>query len=321
MIIWSIFSVENANAAVVQITFVPYKSYRGKPITFLQTVLDKESTGGDIAQMPVIDIFTFAKTSDDKKDDPEPFYGANWDDKTRSWSAEGAPSVFRSQPAGVTDPGGTTDPNAYLYDRPVVYPRETKLFETVAVVPETGETLGAIKWGLEGHEDGVKVLAPDKDTDVDDRPTAGFLVALDTFYAQPPAVGPDPQRAERYDTILDGFPSSDGTSKQKANMLTDVHKKMLDPIVAKIKKGNDPTMLVSIEGFADATEKDPNATSEARARAVESYLLAQGVPKANIVMAGFFGAAWARYRPSAIESRNRRVQVRVRWGPEPTKKK
>jgi outer membrane protein OmpA-like peptidoglycan-associated protein len=316
VMIWSIFSVEKANAAVVQIIFVPYKSYRDKPITFLQTVLDKQETG-DIAQMPVIDILTYGKTADDTKDDPTPFYGAEWDNKIRSWSAAGAPSVFRNQPGGVTDPGGTTYPDAYLYDRPFVYPGEIKLFETVAVVPETAETLGAIKWGVRGHKDGVKVLAPDKDKDVDDRPSAGFLVALDTFYAQPPTVGPHPQQAERYDAILESFPSNDGTSKQRVDVLTDVHKKQLDPIVAKIKKANDPTMLVSIEGFADATEKDPNATSEARARAVESYLLAQGVPIANIVMAGFFGAAWARYPPSAMESRNRRVQVRVHWGPNP----
>jgi outer membrane protein OmpA-like peptidoglycan-associated protein len=144
------------------------------------------------------------------------------------------------------------------------------------------------------------------------------LVALDAFYAQPPTVGPvvGRRRAERYDTILDGFPSNDGTSKQKADVLTDDHKKKLDPIVAEIKKRNDPTILVSIDGFADATEKDPNVTSEARARAVESYLVAQGVPKANI-MDGFYGAAWARYPPSATESRNRRVQVRVHWGPKP----
>jgi hypothetical protein len=184
------------------------------------------------------------------------------------------------------------------------------LFETVAVVPETTETLGAIKWGVEGHKDGISVLVPDKDRDVNDRPTAGFLVALDRLYAQPPTVGPDLLRAERYDAILDGF-------LPNADVLTNYHKKKLDPIAAKLKKANDPTMLVSIEGFADATEQDPNAASEARARAVESHLLAQGVPKANIVMAGFFGAAWARYRPSTTESRNRRVQVRVHWGPKP----
>jgi outer membrane protein OmpA-like peptidoglycan-associated protein len=190
------------------------------------------------------------------------------------------------------------------------------MFETVAVVPATAETLGAIKWGVEGHKDGVKVIPPDQDKDVDDRPTAGFLIAVDTFYAQPPTVGPDVRRAERYDAILDDFHADDGTSNQKADVLTADDKKKLDPIVAKIKESNDPSILVSIEGFADATEKDPNAISEARARVVESYLVAQGVPRANIVMAGFFGAAWARYPPSPTESRNRRVQVRVHWAPD-----
>jgi outer membrane protein OmpA-like peptidoglycan-associated protein len=71
-----------------------------------------------------------------------------------------------------------------------------------------------------------------------------------------------------------------------------------------------------VGGFADATEKD-RGTSEARARAVESYLVADGVPKGNVVMAGFFGAASARYAPSPTETRNRRVQVRVRM-PQPS---
>ena len=122
-----------------------------------------------------------------------------FDRTLRNWSPEGAPSVFRNQPGGMTDPSGTTYPNAYMFDRPVVYPGQTKMFETVAVVPGTAEILGAVKWGVEGHKDGARVLAPDKDQDVDDRPTAGFLVAVDTFYAQPPTVGPDIQRPERYD--------------------------------------------------------------------------------------------------------------------------
>jgi outer membrane protein OmpA-like peptidoglycan-associated protein len=88
----------------------------------------------------------------------------------------------------------------------------------------------------------------------------------------------------------------------------------LDPIAAKVKERKDPTIYVSLGGFADATEKDPSSISEARAKVVESYLVAQGVPKASIVM-DFFGAAWVRFPPSSKEDRNRRVQVRVHWGP------
>jgi outer membrane protein OmpA-like peptidoglycan-associated protein len=158
---------------------------------------------------------------------------------------------------------------------------------------------------------------PDKDKDVSDAPTAGFLVAVDRFYNQPSTVGPDSDGngEERYDAILDNFATNDGTSARKAALLTADQQKKLDPIVTKVKR--DPTLEVEVGGFADATEKDPGGTSEARARAVESYLVANGVPKGNVVMAGFFGAAWARYAPSPTETRNRRVQVRVRM-PQPS---
>jgi outer membrane protein OmpA-like peptidoglycan-associated protein len=185
------------------------------------------------------------------------------------------------------------------------------MFETVAVVPETTETLGAITWGVEGRRDGVRVLLPDPSKDVTDRRSSGFSVHLDNFYAQPQTVGPDPRREERYDAILDGFPANDA-------LLTADHKNKLDPIVAKIRNKNDRSVFVSVGGFADATETDPNGTSEARARAVESYLITNGVPKANVIIAGFFGAAWAIYPPSATETRNRRVQVRVHYGHEPS---
>jgi hypothetical protein len=305
VIIWgmSYESRGQATVAVVQIIFSPYKSYRGKNITFLQTVLRTRSKDADPTKRASIDILTLGREGA-HRDETDPFYGEDWDNKSRTWQAEGAPSGFRNQP------GGASDPNAYLYDEPFVYPGQLKMFETVAVLPETTETLGTIIWGVQGSDDGVKVLVPDKDKDVSDAPTAGFLVALDRFYNQPSTVGPDRDREERYDAILDNFAANDGTSAQKAALLTADQQKKLDPIVAKVM--GDPTLEVEVGGFADATEKDPSSTSEARARAVESYLVAKGVPKGNVVMAGFFGAAWARYPPSPTESRNRRVQVRVR---------
>ena len=132
-------------------------------------------------------------------------------------------------------------------------------------------------------------------------------MAVDRFYEQPSTVGPDILRPQRYDAIIDRFPPNGAT-------LTADQKKSLDPIAAKVKERKDPTIYVSLGGFADATEKDPSGISEARAKAVESYLVAQGVPQASMVMAGFFGAAWARFPPNPKEDRNRRVQVRVHWG-------
>jgi hypothetical protein len=293
---WAMWVIEDGNEVIMSIIFSPYKEHRGKTITFLQTVLEGGGSGGD----PELDVLTYGKR-DTARDDTAPFYGAVWNNKDRSWAAEGAPGRFKNQP------GGASDPNAYFFDVPMVYPGQTKRFETAVVVPETNEVLAFIKWGAEGHDDEAKAILPPS-SEPSDRPTAGFLVAVDRFYEQPSTVGPDILRPQRYDAILDRFPPEGST-------LTPDHKKALDPIAAKVKERNDPTIYVSLGGFADATEKDPGGVSEARAKAAESYLLGQGVPKASIVMDGFFGAAWARFPPSPKEDRNRRVQVRVRWGP------
>lgn len=249
--------------------------------------------------MPSIDLLSAGREGA-KYDDVVPFYGANWDNDKRGWSASSSTSM----------PSGTRDNIARMSDEPVVFEGQVKLFETVAVVPETGEALGAIKWGLSG-DDGL--IAPDVSDDVSDKPTAGFLVAVDRFYAQPKEIGPEPDRDERYDTILDGFPANDGKPGNKAAVLTTEQQKKIDPIAAKVK-GNQ-NLQVELGGFADATEKDPNRTSEARARAVAEYLIQQGVPKGSIVIAGYFGAAWARYTPGPTENRNRRVQIRARLRP------
>jgi outer membrane protein OmpA-like peptidoglycan-associated protein len=296
VIVWAMWVFEGGNEVIMSMSFTPYKEHRGKTITFLQTMLE---SGGSSSNAE-LDVLTYGKR-DTATDDFEPFYGANWNNKDKNWVAEGAPGRFKNQP------GGLSDPNAYFFDVPVVYSGQKKMFETAVVIPETTEVLAFIKWGAEGHDDEAKPILPPS-SEPSDRPTAGFLVAVDRAYEQPSAVGPDILRPQRYDAILDRFPPNDAT-------LTADQKKSLDPITAKVKERNDPTIYVSLGGFADATEKDPSGISEARAKAVESYLIAQGVPKASIVMAGFFGASWARFPQSPKEDRNRRVQVRVHWGP------
>jgi hypothetical protein len=54
-----------------------------------------------------------------------------------------------------------------------------------------------------------------------------------------------------------------------------------------------------------------------RLRADASRFLAS--VQVGVTFAGFFGSAWARFPPGAKEERNRRVQVRVHWGPPPKK--
>jgi outer membrane protein OmpA-like peptidoglycan-associated protein len=319
---------DGSDLPVVQIIFTPYKSYRGKTITFLQTLLRTRTADPDPTKSAGVDVLTIGRDNA-SKDQFVPFYGSEWDNVKGMWVPERL-SKGRSLPAGSRNqPSSATDPNAYLYDVPVVYEGQVKLFESVVVVPETGEALGAIRWGVKGTSGEITLLVPDAGKgDVSDAPTAGFLVAMDRFYAQPPTVGPKPFRDERYDAIVDGFMANDRMAStfirgmvfspfQKASFLNADQENKIDPIITKLK--GDPMLVVEVGGFADATEKDPRATSEARALAVERYLVGQGVSKASIVIAGFFGAAWTRSPPSPTASRNRRVQLRVhkKEDPEP----
>ncbi len=293
VMVWAMWVVKNSNQVIMSISFTPFPPYQGKSISFLQTVRGRSGNAE-------IDVLTYGRHGS-KTDDTEPFYNATWDNQNRTWAAEGAPDKFKNEP------GSASSPIAYLYDVPMVYPGQTKMFETAVVVPETTEVLAFITWGAKGHDKEAEAILPPA-SEPSDAPSVGFLLASDRFYEQASTVGPDMDRPQRYDAILDRFPPNDAT-------LTADQKKSLDPIAVKVKQQNDPSTYVSLGGFADATEKDPSRISEARAKAVESYLVAQGVPQASIVMTGFFGAAWARFPPSPTEDRNRRVQVRVYSGP------
>lgn len=264
----------------IQVKFTPNRSFGTKTITFLQTVL--QTTGGTTStssKKPRIDVLP---------EEFEPFYGMDWDPKTKKWIPESAPQGYKSAPSSATDR------SAYLYDEPYAPPGQVKMFETVAVVSETGETLGALRWGVGKGAESV---------DCTDAPSADFGGAVERFYATPTAVGPESGREERYDVILDGFTANDAT-------LTAGQEKQLGPIVTKVK--SDPKLMVAVGGFADAIEKDPSGTSEQRAQTVASYLIGNGVPKDNLTVIGY-GATWARFPPSAREGRNRRVQLRLHY--------
>jgi hypothetical protein len=264
----------------IQVKFTPDPPFRAKTITFLQTVLQtKGGTTSTPSKKPKIDVLP---------EEFDPFYGMEWDPKMKKWVPESAPKGYKSAPSSPTDR------TAYLYDEPYAPPGQVKMFETVAVVPETGETLGALRWGVGKGAERV---------DCTDAPSADFGAAVERFYATPTAVGPESGREARYDVILEGFTANDAT-------LTADQEKQLDPIVTKVKR--DPKLMVEVGGFADATETDPGGISEQRAQAVASYLIGNGVPKDNTRVTGF-GATWARYAPSAREGRNRRVQLRLHY--------
>ena len=272
-------------SAMIQIVFTLNAANRNKTITFLQTV--QQSTTGKAESIPLLDI---------GKEDPfDPFYGAGFAQKEKAWVPEDAPQGFKSAPS---TPGSGA---AYLYDGPSVPPSQTKMFESVVVVPATGEVLGALRWGVSWARWSGQ-LVEGEITDCREAPSADYRVALERFYATPKDADISERRPigeQHYAAILDGFAPNQAS-------LTPDHEKQLAAVMAQLKKfGN---LAAGIGGFADESDADPFSISQERADRVRSYLIDHGVAEDRIE-AGRFGAAWARVPPSAKEARNRRVQI------------
>jgi outer membrane protein OmpA-like peptidoglycan-associated protein len=291
---WRLYPAKSADGKAkkqrMQIKFLPDSPYRNKTITFLQTLREE---GGD-GSKTTIDIGKNRSVF-------RPFYGVDWDKQMKQWvpSNEGKDIGFRSQPNSADDPA------AYLFDEPYFFPPpHGRVFESVAVVLETGETLGALTWGV------GTVPAYAEKPKCADKPSADFHGAVEKFYTpKSPAPG---HGQENYDLILDGFAPNDAT-------LTADQKKQLDSIAARVKEiigkgdpGATKNHLV-VGGFGDSMDNDPMAASDQRAQAVANYLMSKGVPNDTLDLRPF-GATWARYEVStkkAQEGRNRRVQIRL----------
>ena len=119
---------------------------------------------------------------------------------------------------------------------------------------ETGETLGALTWGV------GTVPAYAEQPKCADKSSADFQGAVEKFYTpKNPASG---HGQENYDVILDGFAPNDAA-------LTADQKKQLDPIVARAKEmitnsKGDPKETKNrlvVGGFGDWMDKDPMAAS------------------------------------------------------------
>ena len=269
----------------MQIKFTPNSTVGNKLITFLQTRLQLEQ-GGTPSNKPEIDIradiYEF-----------EPFYGMNWDPKQKRWVPESlktpTPPGFKNQPSSLADPA------AYLYDPPWAPPGQTKRFESVPVVPETAERLGALTWGLDSDR-----------VECTNEPSASFDEAVKKFYTVPTVIGPDPARKEHYDVILDGF-------ERNVTTLTTNQEKKLDPIAPLVK--NAPNLIVMVGGSGDDSDIYPEGASEKRAQAVADYLKSKAVPEKNLTVIGY-GATWGLYPPTSKEGKeglNRRVQISLSY--------
>ncbi|HWG97030.1 MAG TPA: OmpA family protein [Nitrospira sp.] len=279
-------------AARIQIAFTPKPSYRSHTVTFLQTVVD---TKADTRFAPPERTFVDIRPD---VEEVEPFYGVDWNPATNTWQAESiktpVPQGFKNQPST------NTDLSTYLFDEPwLMYAGQAKIFESVVVIPETGEVLGSLRWGVTK----TQLLGGGLD-DCTDLPSHGFDVAMQNYYSMPK--GSDPQSPGRFDTIIDGYDFG-------VYELSEENKKKVDPIIDAFLKGsiNSPTMRIAVSGFADAGEHDdPEFTSLMRALLVQRYMMSKGVPQDKFDVYSF-GAAWARYLVSPGENRNRRVQIRT----------
>lgn len=272
-------------AARIQITFTAKPSYRSQTVTFLQTVL---TTKADTVAAPTEETLVDMRTDIEEL---EPFYGADWDSGKKGWIAE---SVKTPVPQGNKNaPSSSADASAYLFDEPWLYPGMGKVFESVAVIPETGEILGSLRWGVAGDE-----LLGARSDDCTDMPSAGFDKTMLKFYSEPRS---DPDRPGRFDVIIDGF------GPENIELSPD-HERKLEPIIAKFL--SYPKAMIAVSGFADTSEDDPSFVSEMRALIVQRHMMSKGVPQENIDVHSF-GAAWARFPSSPSETRNRRVQVRL----------
>jgi hypothetical protein len=281
-----------------------------KAVSFGQTVVnhigpDLFYPGGTLAD-PALNKATYQPFEEATKhtrmdhapeDENDPYYGAQWDQTALAWVQE-SPSRHPG-----TSKKGDSSTSATMNDRPERSPiaREGKgdiksEFETVAVVLETREPLGALKWGftIEDKAEAPMVLTGATDADCTDAPSAEWGAAMDKFYEG------------KYDTILDNYDIA------KADLKPD-HKTKLDTLATKLK-GN-AALKAQLGGACDHTgdEAFNKALSLKRAETARDYLIAKGVPAGQMEVQSY-SFDWARVDAAVgkSEGKNRRVQIWVR---------
>ncbi len=228
----------------------------------------------------------------------DPYYGAEWDQAKKKWEEETtAGSAVGSSEKGVSSTSAT------LLDPPDVgaVAREGKgdvvtEFETVPIVLETREPLGALKWGvkIKDKADAPLELIGAKDADCVDAPSAEWGKAMDKFYEA------------RFDTILDNFDIAKHALKPD-------HKTKLDGVVTRMKA--KPALKAQLGGAADLTgsEEFNQKLALKRAEAARDYLVGKGIPAGRIEVQSY-SFDWARVeaKKGTSEGKNRRVQVWLR---------
>jgi outer membrane protein OmpA-like peptidoglycan-associated protein len=307
---WTLHPVAHSQAKV-DVDFKPDKDkVDAKNVSFVQTVIqqlgpDRIYPGGTQAN-PTKDKATFEPLEDPTshkyvdhlaKVENDPFYGAEWDQANKAWKAETVSVAVGNSTKGT----GST--SATMNDTPNLGPvaRDGKgdtvsEFETVPVVLETREPLGALTWGfkIKDQANAPIELTGAQDADCSDTPSASWGAALDQYYAA------------KYETILDDFEIA------KADLKPD-HKTKLDGIATKMKAS--ATLKVQLGGACDHTgdEAFNQALSLKRAEAARDYLIGKGIAAARIEVQSY-SFDWARVEADKgkSEGKNRRVQVLLR---------
>jgi outer membrane protein OmpA-like peptidoglycan-associated protein len=290
-------------SADIQISFQPNATVGGRTVTFVQTVLQsrngRRTYAEDDAQSRRFEAGSDRRRVDQFLTEGAPFYGAHWGGS--GWVAEESEA---DRDAGRRNAPSTATSPAYLYDEPRLNSTpesrhdESQVFETAAVVMETGQVLGSLRWGFANHRNApYRELLGAQDADCTETASADFSAALEQFYVA------------KFETILDGFPSGSHT-------LTSDHQTKLASTVDKAT--TNTSLRIELGGAADLGESDAETVSRERATAVRSYLVTQGIAESRIDVIGY-GASWARVAttPGASEARNRRVQVRLYQQPQP----
>ena len=226
----------------------------------------------------------------------DPFYGAEWDQSAKRWKQERAAWAVGSSKKGASSTSAT------MFDTPSAPEAREGLgdvshqFETVPMVLETRQPLGALTWGykIKDAENSPIELTGGTQADCVDTPSASWSAAMDQFY-----IG-------KFEEILDDFEIA------KADLKPD-HETKLDGIVTKMKA--NVALKAQLGGAADLTgdAKFNQALSLKRARAARNYLVAKGIDAGRLEVQSY-GADWARVEaePGQSEGKNRRVQIWLR---------
>ncbi len=302
---WSIKPVRGRDGllASVDIRFIPRTDRAADgTITFIQTV-------GEEALVPVESDFYLKHNSPDRVDamdaDTDPFYGARW--KSGRWESEkgdfGHPTVSGVHTA------------AQLRDKPMVPWAQYKRFESAAVIAETGEVLGALRWGLlcSDNPSNGRVLIGGPTGLHTERLLPGLCIATAPECSEHVSNNFDSTVEEFYSgksnlSVLDGFASGQTD-------LSPRHREQLDKLLIRLATVPMPDRRILIGGAATTDEgegQDGATVSRRRAESVKRYFTDHFVD-ASMIDVEAYGAAWARVpiRRSDSGPLNRRVHIWV----------